>query len=174
MNDKVQRILVKIALALKQLRWKADKDVELTLKSDGVLQLVKSFRLSSSMGDKEWTEDLDVAIDLKFDSEDQITFFPEYTIYADMYVEGGNSHNVMYEADCSIAFTERDEEVTDPEIKKQVDAKIAQAAKTIDSYVEDHVQSEWDSYLDSNAENVQTYWDTKQWQADEPRSGEDY
>jgi hypothetical protein len=167
MTENIQKSLVRVALALKQLRWKADENVDITLKSEGQVTLSKVFNLESQMNDKEWKEPMDVTIQLRMDSADQITWFPEYTIYANLYVEGATSQDLVYKADASIAFTDYDQTVTDPEIKKKVDLKIAHAAKVIDDIVEDHLQDEWNSYLDSASEDVQAYYANQEWKGDE-------
>lgn len=168
MNENIRKLLVRIALALKEKGWKAGEDIELTLKSDGKLILNKQVRVDGDMNDKEWHERVEVSLHFVLASDDQITYFPEYTIYAEFFIEGANgSHDVAHSSDASIGFTENDQTVTDPDIKQKVTMKIAQTAKMIDDIVESQIQEEFTEYCSESGNDVQAYHSQKMWQEPE-------
>lgn len=160
MNERIQAILLKIVVELKKMRWKAVPDWEITLKSEGHVSMVKSIGVEGSMGDEEWRDEVETYIDLKLSSDDEITYFPDYTVYGNIFIDGGSSKDIAYKMDADVAFTERD--LGD-------DAKISIAAKKIDRLVENHIEQEYGDYIDMNAQEIKAY---KQggWKADDDAS----
>ena len=148
MNQNIQAILLKVVLELKKMQWVAGKDWEITLKSEGHVPLVKQISVNGSMDDEEWRDDVETHLQLKLDSDDQITYFPDYTIYANIMIDGGTSKDIAYKMDADVAFTEK--EIRD-------DRKIEQCAKRINRLVEDHIEQEYASYIDNNAEEIKWY-----------------
>lgn len=127
------------------MKWSAGEDWEITLKSEGHVPLVKQVSVMGSMDDEEWQDDVETHIDLKLASDDDITFFPEYTIYAEIFIEGGSNKDVVYKLDADVAFTEKD-------ILDERKAKLA--AQRIDRLVEGHMEQEYADYVDNNAEEI--------------------
>lgn len=156
MNEKIQAILLKIVLELKKDKWSVAPDWEITLKGEGHVPLSKNIRVEGNLGDDEWSDAVETTIDLKLTSDDELTYFPDYTIYANIFIQGGSSKDIAYKLDADVAFTERD--VRD-------DAKSTLAAKKISRLVEDHIESEYSDYVDQNGQDIKDY---KQggWRAD--------
>jgi hypothetical protein len=145
MNEKIQAILLQITLELKKLKWVAGSDWEITLKSEGHVPLVKQVAVEGSMGDEEWRDNIETHLDLKLTSEDELTYFPDYTIYANIFIEGGSNQDIAYKMDADVAFTERDVRNKD---------KISLAAKKIDRLAESHIEQEFSDYVDMNANAI--------------------
>ena len=156
MNEKIQAILLKIVVELKKNKWLVAPDWEVTLKGEGHVPLSKNVRVTGNLDDEEWHDEIETTIDLKLSSQDELTYFPEYTIYANIFIQGGSSKDIAYKLDADVAFTERD--VRD-------DKKVALAANKISRIVEDHIESEYSDYVDQNAQDIKDY---KQggWRAD--------
>jgi hypothetical protein len=168
MNENIRKLLVRIALALKAKGWKAAEDIELTLKSDGKLVLNKPVKVDASVNDKEWRENVETSLHFTLASDDQITFFPEYSIFAEFFIEGATgSHDVAFKSDADVGFTEHDQLATDPDIKQKVNLKIAQTAKMMDDLVEMQIQDEFDEYANESSHDIQAYHDQKMWQEPE-------
>lgn len=148
MNEKIQAILLKIVVELKKSRWRPAPDWEVTLKSEGHVPLIKNVGVEGNLGDEEWREDINTYVDLKLSSDDELTYFPEYTIYANIFIEGGETKDIAYKMDADVAFTERD--LND-------EHKITSAAKKIDRLVESHIQQEYGDYVDMNAEQIKAF-----------------
>lgn len=157
MNEKIQAILLKIVLELKKDRWMVAPDWELTLKSEGHVPMTKTIPVQGNFGDDEWSDNIETTIYLKLTSNDEVTYFPEYTIYANIFIDGGTSKDIAYKLDASIAFTDHD--VRDTQ-------KASVAAKKISRLVEDHIESEYSDYVDQNGQSIRDY---KQggWKADD-------
>lgn len=152
MNEKIQAILLKLVVELQKLRWKIPKnadgssDWQIALKADGHVTLIKPIIVQGNLADEpEWDDQVDTSIELKLASDDNLTFFPEFTIYADIFLDGASSKDIAYKTDSDIAFTERD--VRD-------EAKAATAAKKITSTVEDFIQHEYSDYIDQNSQDL--------------------
>ena len=156
MNEKIQAILLKIVLELKKDKWAVSPDWEITLKGEGHVPLSKSIQVDGNLDDEEWQDEVDTIIDLKLESDDELTYFPEYTIYANIFIQGGSSKDIAYKLDADVAFTERD---------LRDDRKAALAAKKITRFVSDHISTEYSDYIDQNAQEIRNY---KQggWRAD--------
>jgi hypothetical protein len=157
MNEKIQAILLKIVVELKKLKWVATPDWEVTLKGEGHVPLTKQIVVEGAMGDDEWRDQIETHIDLKLASEDQITYFPEYTIYATVLIEGGVTHDIAYKMDADIAFTEGD---------FRDKPKLQLAAKKINRLVEGHIQQEFNDYIDQNEASIKAHVEGG-WRADD-------
>lgn len=148
MNEKIQAILLKIVVELKKDNWKVAPDWELTLKSEGHVPMSKNIRVHGSMDDEEWTDDIDTTIDLKLASDDEITYFPEYTVYAHMYLQNVQGKDIAIKMDADVAFTNHD--LADQK-------KISLAAKKISQFTEDHIEHEYGDYVSQSSEELQNY-----------------
>lgn len=148
MNDKIKSVLVKIVIELKKYGWTLGEDYEISLKSEGHIPLNKHIDVDGSLGDEEWQDSLDVIIYLKLDTSDQITYYPDFIISGEMYIQGGNIKDINYKMDADVGFMEKD---------FQDDSKIQLAARKINNYVETQVQEEYYSYVDANASDIEHY-----------------
>lgn len=157
MNEKIQAILLKIVIDLKKLGWITSPDWQITLKSEGHIPLVKSIDVTGNMDDDEWTDQVETTIDLSLGSDDEITYFPAYTIYATIYMKGGEGHDIASTLDADVAFTAHD---------LKDDKKASLSAKKISNIVEEHIATEYSDYIDKNAASIKAY---KQggWRADQ-------
>lgn len=157
MSDKVQAILLKIILNLKNNQWKVDSDWEITLKSEGHVSLRRNIPVHGDIGESEWDDEVETIVDLKLASRDEITFFPEFTIYANIFINGGPSKDIAYKMDADVAFTEHD---------VRNDKKAETASQRISRLVEDHIENEYSDYIDQNSQEIINYRQGG-WKADE-------
>lgn len=163
MNEKIQAILLKIVLGLKKLKWVAGQDWEITLKGEGHIPLVRQIEVEGNMGDDNWKDFVETMIHLKLSSDDEITYFPEYTAYANVFMRGAENKDVVFKMNVDVAFTKED---------VRSNEKFDLAARKINGLVEDSMENEYRDYIDANEQNIKAY---KQggWKADNdmPRGG---
>jgi hypothetical protein len=161
MNEKIQAILLKIVLDLKKLKWSAGPDWEITLKSEGHIPLVKKVLVDNTMSDNKFRDEIDTMIDLTLITDDQITYFPNFTIYGSILIDGGPSKDIAVKQDVDVAFTDKD---------FQNAAKIVSASKKVNNMVESYIENEYDNYIDTNSKAINAY---KQggWKADDETRG---
>lgn len=158
MNEKIQAILLKIVLEMKKSQWAAAPDWELTLKSEGHVPLVKNVPVEGQIDNEKWTDVVQTHLELKLTSDDQITYFPEYSIYANIFIEGGADKDIAYKMDADVAFTAND-------LKDR--PKMQSCADKINRLVENHIQSEFFQYIDRNAEEIIRYRESGDAKADQ-------
>ena len=145
MNRKITAILLELTVALTKAGWSAGKDWELTLKGEGHVPLLKRISVQGSIGKSKWVDSIETYIDLKLSSDDEITYFSDYTIYAHIALEGAEAKDIAYKMGGNVAFTEED-------IRKK--SKIESAAKKINRLVEVHISHEYQDYVDTNEESL--------------------
>lgn len=148
MNQSIQAILLKVIVELKKRKWTPGKEWEITLKSEGHVPLIKHISVSGAMDDDEWRDDIDTNIMLKLVTDDNITYFPECTIYANIVIDGGSSKDIVYRAEIDVAFTDAD--INDSR-------KIVECASRIDRFIEEYVQQQYSDYMDNNYQDIQNY-----------------
>jgi len=148
MNEKIQAILLKIIVELKKLRWAPAKDWEITFQGEGHVPLIKQIVVRGSLGDDEWRDEIETYIHLKLRSDDEITYFPEYSIYGSILIQGGNSKDIAFKMDADVA-------ITDGDLNDNI--KLIKAAARIDRLVEDHVEAEYNDYVADNGEQIKAY-----------------
>ncbi len=148
MNRKITAILLELTVALKKVGWTAGKDWEITLQSEGHVPLIKRIIVQGALGGQKWKDSIETYIDLKLTSDDEITYFPDYTIYAHIALEGVDPKDLAYKMGGTVAFTDKD-------IKKT--SKISDAAKKIDRLIEIHINHEYQDYLDTNENKIKPY-----------------
>jgi hypothetical protein len=163
MNEKTQAILLKIVIGLKRLKWTAGQDWEITLKGEGHVPLVRHIEVEGNMDNEKWKDNVETMIHLKLSSDDEITYFPEYTVYANIFIRGAENKDVVFKMDVDVAFTKED---------VKADDKFALASRKINGLVEDSIENEYRDYIDANAKNIKAYRQGG-WQADNdaPRQG---
>jgi predicted phosphohydrolase len=157
MNDKIQAILLKTVVELKKHGWKVKSDWEITLKSEDQVSLSKQISVEGNLDDREWTDDIDTLMELKLVSTDNLTYFPEFVIYANIFIQGGSIKDVAYKLGADIAFTERD-------VKDENIANLA--ATKINKTAEDHIEAEYTHYIDQNYQAIKDYREGG-WKADD-------
>ncbi len=148
MNQKITAILLGLTVALKRVGWAAGKDWEITLKGEGHVPLIKRIQVQGALGGEKWSDSIETYIDLKLVSDDEITYFPDYTIYAHIALEGVEPKDLAYKMGGAVAFTEKD-------VRKG--NKISDAAKKINRLIEVHINNEYQDYLDVNEKQVKVY-----------------
>lgn len=148
MNEKMTAILLETVMGLKKLKWVPAQDWEVTLKGEGHVPLIKQVMAEGSTDGGPWKDEIETYINLSLTTDDEITFFPEFTIYAHIQIGSIEPRDIAYTVDCDVAFTEKD--VRDKE-------KTALAAQRIDRIVGSHINQEYQDYADQNDEAIRFY-----------------
>jgi len=157
MNEKIQAILLKVVIELKKLQWSAAPDWEVTLKGEGHVPMIKNVSVEGSIGDEEFQDTVETAMDLKLVSDDQITYFPDYTVFGQILIPGGPNEDIAYKMDADVAFTDAD-------ISNE--RKIKEAAIKINRLVDSHIQTEFTDYVGDNHQDIE-YYKKEGWKADD-------
>lgn len=148
MNPKAEAILLQIVKALKQNEWSTGENWQLTLKADGHIPLIRSVVADASMDGDKWKDQIQAYITLKVSTEDEWTYFPEFTLYAQIAIGSIPSKDVAYKMIGNEAFMEKD--IKDSE-------KFISAAREIDRMVQNHINEVYQDYVDENDELVRFY-----------------
>lgn len=135
MNDKIKAILLQIAKNLKKAGWKLSPDGELSIQSEFSVPMVKLISVGS--GNKKHI--VETYIVVKLESDDELTYFPSYSVYANIEVDRLPSKDVVEKMRVSVAFTEKDFKET---------RKANTAASKIDGMVQDTIDNEYYIYTD--------------------------
>ena len=148
MNQKAEAILLQIVKALKQNEWSTGENWQLTLKADGHIPLIRSVVANASMDGDKWKDQIQAYITLKVSTEDEWTYFPEFTLYAQLAIGAIPSKDVAYKMIGNEAFMEKD--IKDAK-------KFISAAREIDRMVQNHINEVYQDYVDENDELVRFY-----------------
>lgn len=148
MNQKAEVILLQIVKALEKNEWSTGKDWQLTFKSDGHIPLIRSVVVEASMDGDKWKDNIEVYITLKVSTEDEWTYFPEFTVYAQIAIGSIPSQDIAYKIVGNTAFMEKD--IKDAK-------KFIGAAREIDRMVQSHLSEVYQDYVDKNDELVRFY-----------------
>ena len=148
MNQKAEAILLQIVKALKQNEWSTGENWQLTLKADGHIPLIRSVVANASMDGDKWKDQIQAYITLKVSTEDEWTYFPEFTLYAQIAIGSIPSKDVAYKMIGNEAFMEKD--IKDAK-------KFISAAREIDRMVQNHINEVYQDYVDENDELVRFY-----------------
>ncbi len=151
MNEKIEAILLQIAKKLKEDGWIIGKDVNVDIKVEGYISLVHEFVVEGSLGEAKWKDQLAVTIHFKLGTEDEVTYWPEFTIYAQISVAGVENikeENIEYPMQSNVSFTTND---------ARNEEKAAEAAREITRLVESHVQDSYYKYIERNEKVVRYY-----------------
>lgn len=146
MNEKIQAILLKITIELKKLGWTTSPDWQITLKSEEYVSLVKDIGVSGEINDNEFKDNVQTHIDMKLLSSDEVTYFPEYTVYANLFIDSVGSKDLSYKMDVDVSFM--DKEFTN-------ENKIVLAAKKIDRRISDYIEKEFESYVSDSSSEIE-------------------
>lgn len=156
MNEKIQAILLKIILDLKKENWIISPDWQITLRSEGHAPLKKDIPVDGTLGDDEWNDKLETHIDLKLITDDQFTYFPEYTVNTSIFIEGGTIKDVVHKMTADFAFTDHDYNNAD---------KAGETARKISRLVENFIEEQYAEYINENSEQITDYKNGA-WEAD--------
>jgi len=148
MNEKIQAILLSIILELKKLRWSPASDWEITLHTDKKGSLIKQIPVEGSFKDEKWNDNIEILMELTLNSEDQITYFPNFTIYGHIFITSGLTGDIVYTMEDDNSYMEDD-------VKKN--GKFKLSAANINRLVEDYVQNEYTSYISSHKDDIDYY-----------------
>lgn len=148
MNQKAEAILLQIVKALGQNRWITGKDWQLTFKTDGHIPLISTISAQASMDGDKWKEQIQALIHLKISTEDEWTYFPEFTLYAQVAIGEIPAKDIAYKMVGNESFMEKD--ITN-------DKKFRSAAREITRMVESHINEVYQDYVDENDELVRFY-----------------
>lgn len=148
MNPKAEAILLQIVKALEKNEWITGKDWQLTLKADGHIPIIRTVTIQASMDGDKWKEQVQALLHLKVSTEDEWTYFPEFTLYAQIAIGEIPAKDIAYKMIGNEAFTEK-------EIKDE--KKFLSAAREIDRMVQSHINEVYQDYVDENDELVRFY-----------------
>lgn len=148
MNQKAEIILLQIVKALENNQWATGADWQLSLKADGFIPLSRTVIAQGSMDGDKWQDHIQVLIRLKVSSEDEITFFPEFSLYAQIAIGSIPAKEIDYKMIGNEAFTEKD-------LKDKKKANLA--AREINRMVDSHINEVYQDYVDTNEELVRFY-----------------
>ena len=148
MNERLQAILYRIVVELKKKRWTTGTDWNLTLKAEGHLPLVKYVLCQGNLDSEDFTDHVEVTMDLKLDTDDKVTYFPECVIHSQIYTDGAPTKDIEYKMEVDVGFIDSD-------YKDDKKAKIA--ADRLNSWTENYIRDEFSDYYDQNAEAITSY-----------------
>jgi hypothetical protein len=141
MNEKLKAILLKIATELRQFGWRPSGDYELNFRNSGHFSVRSSVKVEGTRDDETWTEGIDIELDLGLDTNDQITYYPEYELHGEIFMQGGNISDLEQVMDINVSFTEND---------VNNNQKIKLAAQQINTSVQGYVQEQYQEYINDN------------------------
>lgn len=149
MNKKVEGILLQISKKLEQEgKWMVDKDWAITLKAEGHITLIRQIMVRGSLDEDEWQDQIAVTIQLKMGTDDEWTYWPEFTIYAQIKIGEIKEEDIAYKMQSNVAFVPDDVTKAD---------KAAKAANEMTRLVESHVGEVYQDYVEKNEEVVRFY-----------------
>lgn len=148
MNQKAEAILLQLVRALEKNEWTPGKDWQLTFKTDGHIPLIRPVTVEASLDGDKWKDQVQVYITLNVATEDEWTYFPEFTLYAQVAIGSIPTKDIAYKIVGNTAFMDKD-------IKEE--KKFLHAAREIDRMVQDHISESYQDYVDENDELVRFY-----------------
>jgi hypothetical protein len=148
MNSNAETILLQIANSLGKKEWTPGKDWQLTFKTDEQIPLTRDVVVKASMDKDTWKDQVGVYITLKISSEDELTLFSEFTIYAQIFIGSIPSKDIVHKMMGNESFTGKD-------IKNNT--KISGAAREIDYMVRSYINEIYQNYIDENNDLVRFY-----------------
>lgn len=151
MNQKSQIILLQLVKALQSSKWTSDNQWQLSLKADGYVPLVRPVIVEGNLGGDKWKDQIYVMIRLKVSTEDEITFFPEFSIYAQVAIGSIPSKDIDYQMAGNEAFTEKD---------LKDNKKFNSASHEINRMVDSYINEVYQDYVDVNEDLVRFYKQT--------------
>lgn len=141
MNDKIKAILLQIASGLKKSGWKLSPDGDISIQSELSVPMIKII----SVGTDRNKHVVETHIVVKLETDDEITYFPSYSVYANIEVNRLPSKDIVEKMKVSVAFTEKDAKDT---------RKANTAASKIDGMVQDTVDNEYHIHIDKKTSGM--------------------
>jgi hypothetical protein len=148
MNQKAQIILLQIVKALKSNDWTGDNQWELSLKADGNVPLVRLVPVDGQSETEKWKDQVHTLIRVSVTTDDEITFFPEFSLYAQIAIGSIPAKDIEYKTAGNVAFTDKD-------LKNE--KKFQSAALEISRMVDSYIGEMYQDYIDINHELVKFY-----------------
>jgi hypothetical protein len=148
MNQKSQILLLQMVKALKANNWSSDSQWELSLKADGNVPLMRAVAVKGSLDGEEWKDQIHTMIRATITTDDEITFFPEFTLYAQIAIGNIPAKDIEYKMAGNVAFSDKD-------LKN--DKKFHSATREINRMVDNYVQELYQDYVDVNEDLVKFY-----------------
>ena len=148
MNQKSQIILLQLVKALQSSKWTSDNQWQLSLKADRYVPLVRPVIVEGSLDGDKWKDQIHVMIRLKVSTEDEITFFPEFSIFAQIAIGSIPSKDIDYQMAGNEAFTEKD---------LKDNKKFNSASHEINRMVDSYINEVYQDYVDVNEDLVKFY-----------------
>jgi hypothetical protein len=148
MNQKSQILLLQMVKALKANNWSGDNQWELSLKADGNVPLMRSVTVEGRLDEEKWKDQVHTMIRVSVTTDDEITFFPEFSLYAQVAIGSIPAKDIEYKTAGNVAFTDKD-------LKN--DKKFQSAATEISRMVDTYIGEMYQDYIDINEEVVKFY-----------------
>lgn len=149
MNKKIQSILLQIVVVLeKQHRWGIKSDWRITFKAEGHVPLIKKVGVEGNFDNDDWRDDVDTYIDLKFVTDDEITYFPEVYVYGSISMPGVEIKDLAYKIKVPEAFTSG-------EFKNK--SKIEGCAKKVNDLADEYIGLMYDDFIYKNGSSIKAY-----------------
>jgi len=148
MNQKAQILLLQLIKALKANNWSSDNQWELSLKADGNVPLMRSVSVEGNLDGEKWQDQVHTIIRVSVTTDDDITFFPEFSLYAQIAIASVPAKDIEYKTAGNVAFTDKD-------LKNE--KKFQSAAEEISRMVDNYIGEIYQDYVDANEELVKFY-----------------
>jgi len=148
MNQKSQILLLQMVKALKVNDWSGDNQWELSLKADDNVPLMRSVPVEGHLGEEKWKDQIHTMIRVSVTTDDDITFFPEFFLYAQIAIGSIPVKDIEYKTAGNVAFTDKD-------LKN--DKKFQSAAHEISRMVDTYIGEMYQDYIDINEDLVKFY-----------------
>jgi len=145
MDKKIQAILLSVVSQLKKLNWKLSDEWAITIKTDGNVSISKKIPVSGNISDQEIHMSIPTYVNFKLDSTDEITYFPNITVNAQINIDGGQLEDVEETGEIDVAFTNDDYKHA---------TKATDAAKKINRNVEDFINTAFEKYISNNSDSI--------------------
>ena len=148
MNQHSTIMLLQLVKAMKTHGWASDSQWELSLKADGHVPLIRQVEVHAEMDDKKWKDQVSAMVNLRITTEDEITFFPSITVYAQIAIGSIPPEDIEYATAGNESFTEKD-------IKDHT--KFKQAAAELTRIVDNYINEIYGNYVTKNDELIRFY-----------------
>lgn len=160
MDKKIEGILLQIVKRLeKENGWMVDKDWALTYKTDGHIALIRTIEVEGQLDQTKWKDQVATAIHVKMTSEDEWTYWAEFTIYAQIKIASIDSEDIGYKMTSNVAFMA--EHVKD-------ETKASKAAREINTATQTHILKSYQAYVDKNKEAVKYFMQSVEQDGENP------
>ena len=144
MNDKIKAILIQVGNALRKKEgWNVGNDCDIMLLHENKLPITKTIRVRGALGEKELSDSVYVEMRLGMDSDDKVTFYPNFLFSTTMtFPEIGVYKQIELTSDSQQGFTDRDTHNV---------VAFETVAREIDVAVSINLNDEYQELIDDNA-----------------------